>query len=73
MAMPKMSGDKLSIELIKIRPDIPILLCTGFSETMSEEKAVSLGIKGFLFKPIALKDFSQKIREVLGSRGNAQG
>ena len=43
-AMPNMPGDKLSGELIKIRPDIPILLCTGFSKTMSEEKAASLGI-----------------------------
>jgi signal transduction histidine kinase/ABC-type amino acid transport substrate-binding protein len=65
MAMPNMPGDKLSVELTKIRPDIPILLCTGFSETMSEEKAKSLGIKGFLFKPIVMKDLSQKIRKVL--------
>ena len=65
MQMPNMSGDRLSSELTKIRPDIPILLCTGFSETMSEEKAISLGIKGFLLKPIVMKDFSQKIREVL--------
>jgi len=70
MAMPKIPGDKLSTELIKTRPGIPILLCTGFSEIISEEKAMSLGIKGFLLKPIALKDFSQKIREVLdGIRG----
>jgi CheY-like chemotaxis protein len=59
MAMPNMSGDKLSIELIKKRPDIPVLLCTGFSETMSEEKAASLGIKGFLLKPIIMKDLAQ--------------
>jgi signal transduction histidine kinase/ActR/RegA family two-component response regulator len=65
MAMPNMPGDKLSVELTKIRPDIPILLCTGFSETMSEEKATSLGIKGFLLKPIVMKDLAQKIREVL--------
>ncbi|MFH2057376.1 MAG: response regulator [Pseudomonadota bacterium] len=65
MSMPNMAGDKLSAELIKLRPDIPILLCTGFSETMSEEKALSLGIKGFLLKPIMMKDLSQKIREVL--------
>ncbi len=65
MAMPNMSGEKLSVELTKIRPDIPILLCTGFSETMSEEKAASLGIKGFLFKPIVMRDLAQKIREVL--------
>ncbi|MCK5837054.1 MAG: response regulator, partial [Desulfobacula sp.] len=65
MAMPNMPGDKLSAELTKIRPDIPILLCSGFSETMSKEKAASLGIKGFLLKPIVMKDLTQKIREVL--------
>ncbi|MCP4552271.1 MAG: response regulator, partial [Bacteroidetes bacterium] len=65
MAMPNMSGDKFAVELTKIRPDIPILLCTGFSEMMSVEKATSLGISGFLLKPIVMKDLSQKIREVL--------
>jgi len=70
MAMPNMPGDKLSAELTKIRPDIPILLCTGFSETMSEEKATSLGIKGFLLKPIVVKDLAQKIREVLEENKN---
>jgi len=65
MAMPNMPGDKLAVELTKIRPDIPVLLCTGFSETMSEEKAASIGIKGFLLKPIIMKDLSHKIREVL--------
>jgi len=63
--MPNMPGDKLSVELTKIRPDIPILLCTGLSETMSEEKAESLGINGFLLKPIVKKDLSRKIRELL--------
>ncbi len=65
MAMPNMAGDKLAIELTKIRPDIPILLCTGFSEIMSEEEAASLGIKGFLLKPVVMKALSQKIRKVL--------
>ena len=65
MAMPNMSGDKLSAELTRIRPNIPILLCTGFSETMSEEKAASLGIKSFLLKPIVMRDLAKKIREVL--------
>jgi CheY-like chemotaxis protein len=65
MAMPNMSGDGLSVELTKIRPGISILLCTGFSENMSDKRAASLGIKGFLFKPIVMKDLAQKIREVL--------
>ncbi len=65
MAMPNLPGDKFASELTKIRPGIPILLCTGFSEIMSEEKAASFGIKGFLLKPIVMKDLAQKIREVL--------
>ena len=65
LAMPNMPGDKLSAELIKIRSDLPILLCTGFSETMSAKKAASLGIKGFILKPIVMKDLAHKIREVL--------
>ena len=67
MAMPNMSGDKLSAKLYKIRPDIPVLICTGYSETMSEEKAAFLGIRGFLLKPIGMKDLAQKIREILKS------
>lgn len=65
MTMPGLPGDKLSSELTQIRSDIPVLLCTGFSENMSEEKAASFGIKGFLMKPIVMKDLAQKIRSVL--------
>jgi len=68
MAMPNMSGDKLSEEINKTRPSIPVLLCTGFSEIMSEEETTSLGMNGFLFKPIVMKDLSHKIREVLDKK-----
>ena len=68
MAMPNMPGDKLALELTKIRPDIPIMLCTGFSEKMSEEKAAAIGIRSFLFKPIVMRDFAQEIREVLDEK-----
>jgi CheY-like chemotaxis protein len=65
MTMPKMTGDKLAAELIRIRPGIPVLLCTGYSENMTSEKIKSLGIKGLLKKPIVIKDLAEKIREVL--------
>jgi len=68
MAMPNMSGDKLASELVKIRPDIPVLLCTGFSEKIPAEKAKSMGIEGFLMKPIVRADLSKKIREVLENK-----
>ncbi len=65
MAMPDIPGDKLAKELITIRSNIPILLCTGFSDVISEKKAKGIGIKGFLMKPIAMNDFSKKIRLML--------
>ncbi|MEA3417315.1 MAG: PAS domain S-box protein [Thermodesulfobacteriota bacterium] len=66
MTMPNMTGDKLAGEIMKIRLDIPVILCTGFSERMSDERAESLGIKGFLMKPVVMKDLSNMIRKVLG-------
>jgi len=65
LTMPNMTGDKLAVELIKIRSDIPVILCTGFSELISKEKAESLGIKSFLMKPVVMKDLSSTIRKVL--------
>jgi len=71
LTMPDMTGNKLSAELIKIRPDIPIILWTGGSEIFSEEKAASIGVKAFLYKPIVMKDLSQKIYQLLEeNRGN---
>jgi CheY-like chemotaxis protein len=65
MAMPAMSGDKLALKINEILPGFPIILCTGFSETMSKKKAASIGIKGFVLKPIVMQDFAYKIRKVL--------
>jgi len=65
LTMPNMTGDKLAGELIKIRSDIPVILCTGFSELISKEKAESLGIKEFLMKPVVMRDLSSTIRKVL--------
>jgi PAS domain S-box-containing protein len=65
MTMPHMAGDELSLQVLKIKKDTPIILCTGFSEVISDEKAASIGIKGFLLKPIEMKPLVQKIREVL--------
>ncbi len=65
LTMPNMTGDKLSGEIINIRPDIPIILCTGFSEKMSKEKAEGLGIKDLLMKPIVKNDLAKTVREVL--------
>jgi DNA-binding NtrC family response regulator len=68
MAMPKMAGDKLALEIMKIRPDIPIIICTGYSSILDRVKADSLGIAGYLMKPLSMKDLSVTIRQVLDSR-----
>jgi CheY-like chemotaxis protein len=66
--MPTMTGEALAHELRRIRPDIPIILCTGFSDTMTAERAQALGIAGFLLKPLMVRDLSLAIRHVLAQR-----
>ena len=63
--MPKLAGDQLSMKLMNIRPDIPIILCTGFSSKIDKERAEAVGIRAFAMKPVALKEFSKTIRQVL--------
>ncbi|GBC61970.1 hypothetical protein DENIS_2933 [Desulfonema ishimotonii] len=65
VTMPGMSGDGLAREMIGIRPDIPVILCTGFSEKISREKVDTLGVRGFLIKPVNRKDLAETIRSVL--------
>jgi DNA-binding NtrC family response regulator len=63
--MPHMTGYDLAKEIMGIRPDIPVILCTGFSETVSPEKAKDLGIKEFLMKPINRRKIAETIRRVM--------
>lgn len=65
MSMPSMSGVDLAKEILSLRPEIPIILCTGYSETVSVEKAKSVGIRGFLMKPVTRKDLANMVRRVL--------
>jgi two-component system cell cycle sensor histidine kinase/response regulator CckA len=65
MTMPKMTGENLSKELMKIRPDIPVILCTGFSAKIDEKKALDMGIRAFVSKPILKREIAETIRAVL--------
>ena len=65
MNMPNMTGVQLAGEIKKIRPEIPIILCTGFSYQVNEEKSKALGIQGFLMKPVVKKEIARVIRKVL--------
>ena len=63
--MPNMTGIELTKKLLRLRPDIPIILCTGFSEQINEEKAKEKGIRAFLMKPIVMHEMANSIRKVL--------
>ncbi|MCP3954388.1 MAG: response regulator [Desulfobacterales bacterium] len=65
MTMPKITGDLLARELMKIRPDIPVMLCTGFSKLIDEERAFEIGIKKLIMKPVIKSEIAGAIREVL--------
>lgn len=65
MTMPDMTGDQLAAELIKIRSDIPVILSTGYSKNISYEKAVKIGIRAFVYKPIVKADLAETVRKVL--------
>ncbi len=66
MTMPNMTGKDLAKELMTIRPDIPIILCTGFSEQIDERRAEEMGISAFVMKPVVMRQIANTIREVLG-------
>lgn len=65
LTMPKMTGDELSWEMKRIRPDVRVILCTGFSEGLSEKRLEEVGISVLIKKPILKKNVAQVVRQVL--------
>jgi PAS domain S-box-containing protein len=65
MTMPNMTGDSLAKEMLKIRPGLPIILTTGFSERINEEEAKRIGIREFLMKPISLHDLACTVKRIM--------
>ena len=65
MTMPHITGEKLAEKLMQIRPDIPVILCTGFSFMIDEQKALDMGIRAFISKPILKQEIAEAIRKVL--------
>lgn len=65
MTMPNMSGLELACEIFRLKPDMPVILCTGFSETINEAGARAAGIKAFLYKPVTMDALTRAARKVL--------
>jgi len=68
MTMPLMTGDRLAKEMLKLKPDTPIILCTGYSEKISKENAKEMGIRKYIEKPIDKRELAIIIREVLNEK-----
>jgi len=63
--MPHMTGVDLAEEFLRIRPDIPVILCTGYTEKVTRDKAIKLGIRDMVMKPFDRKEFAKLVRAVL--------
>ncbi len=65
LTMPQMTGLQLYREIKKIRPEVKVIVCTGFSEQLDSRKSKSIGIEGFLNKPVVMADLARCVRTVL--------
>ena len=65
MTMPSMTGLQLANEVKVVRSDIPIIICTGFSDQINEERIAELGVQGYVTKPVIKRELAQTIRNIL--------
>ena len=68
MTMPKMTGAELAREILAIRPDAAVILCSGYSELISAEKAKAMGISSYVMKPVTKSELSRAVRKVLDAK-----
>jgi len=68
MTMPRMNGDRFAKELIAVRPDIPIVICTGYNPQIDETTAARLGARAFMFKPLTFQQLAFLVRDVLDGK-----
>jgi len=71
--MPSMTGDILIRQLWRIRPDMPVILCTGYSPLIDAESTDTRKIDAVLMKPVTVEDFARTIRQVFARRSAPQG
>lgn len=70
--MPGMTGDALAKEIMRIRPGLPIIICTGYSQTIDQQRAKQIGIKEFVMKPILINQIAGAIRNALSQERTAK-
>jgi DNA-binding NarL/FixJ family response regulator len=65
MTMPQMTGDRMALEMMRLRPHLPVIICTGFNEQLTPERTLELGIRALLMKPFLKNEAAAVIRQVL--------
>ena len=65
MTMPGLRGEELARQIIALRPDMPIILCTGYSDLIDEKRAREMGIREFVMKPYSVAKFADTIRKAI--------
>jgi PAS domain S-box-containing protein len=68
MTMPHLTGFELAHKALALRPDLPVILCTGFSDLINKEQAQALGIRDYLMKPVSIRDLGQAVRTALDTK-----
>ena len=71
MTMPALTGDQLARRILGLRPGLPVVLCTGYSERITEEAAQALGIRGFVMKPVVIRELALLLRDILDEDSSA--
>jgi CheY-like chemotaxis protein len=70
--MPGMTGVEMAVEMLSLRPELPIILCSGYSSAIDREKAVALGIREFAVKPLLKRDLALLLRQVIATVGQKE-
>ncbi|VVS91595.1 ATP-binding protein [Desulfoluna spongiiphila] len=73
MTMPTMTGDLLAAEMLRMRPELPVILCTGYSNRVTDAALAEIGIKAFMTKPIVKKELARVVRTLLDEAGKGAG
>jgi CheY-like chemotaxis protein len=66
--MPGMTGDTLAKELMRIKPGLPVIICTGYSQVIDQQRARARGIKAFVMKPMLVNEIDAAIRRILNTK-----
>jgi DNA-binding NtrC family response regulator len=70
MTMPSLRGEELAREIMALRPGMPIILCTGYSEMIDEAQAWDIGIREVVMKPYMVEKLAETIRKALKTKTN---